>query len=148
MGMDLEPKNKLVEGEHFNVWSWRPLWDYVCQLIEAPKELHRSGHFNDGHLVDAKVCKRIHEALEVAIATGRAAQYIAERQAGLDALPDEVCWLCKGTGARTDMVVKDGCNSCQGKGRVRPDSTHSPLQVDWLKEFSAFCRDSGGFEIF
>ena len=28
----------------------------------------------------------------------------------------KVCSLCGGTGKRTDMEVKDGCNGCQGKG--------------------------------
>lgn len=28
----------------------------------------------------------------------------------------ETCPLCVGTGVRSDMVVKDGCNGCAGKG--------------------------------
>ncbi len=30
----------------------------------------------------------------------------------------ERCWLCQGTGKRTDMVVRDGCNHCKGKGEA------------------------------
>lgn len=29
------------------------------------------------------------------------------------------CWLCHGTGKRTDMEVLDGCNACQGTGVAR-----------------------------
>jgi DnaJ-class molecular chaperone len=148
MGMDLEPVNDLMDGAHFDVWSWRPLWDYVCALVEAPEEFSRSWHYNDGALVDAKVCKRIHEAIEVEIKTGRAQAYIDARQKALAALPDEVCWLCHGTGTRKDMAVKDGCNGCQGKGKVRPNETSYSMKVEWLKDFSVFCRDCGGFQVY
>ncbi len=33
-----------------------------------------------------------------------------------DPLHWETCWLCAGTGKRTDMVVSDGCNGCGGTG--------------------------------
>lgn len=29
----------------------------------------------------------------------------------------ETCWLCKGTGTRTDMTVANGCNGCDGTGK-------------------------------
>lgn len=34
----------------------------------------------------------------------------------LDSANRETCDLCGGTGKRTDMVVPDGCNGCQGSG--------------------------------
>ncbi len=54
---------------------------------------------------------------------------------GYDPMKDprnvEVCWLCKGTGTRTDMVVKDGCNGCQGTGK----------KVVWSTQFAEYPGD-------
>lgn len=33
----------------------------------------------------------------------------------------ETCYLCGGTGQRTDIVVEGGCNGCQGSGRALKD---------------------------
>lgn len=33
-----------------------------------------------------------------------------------DKANQEVCWLCRGTGKRPDMVVANGCNGCSGSG--------------------------------
>ena len=30
----------------------------------------------------------------------------------------KTCWLCGGTGKRTDMTVENGCNGCNGKGKA------------------------------
>ena len=36
----------------------------------------------------------------------------------------EVCWLCHGTGKRTDMVVFNGCNGCAGTGKKVKFTSH------------------------
>lgn len=48
-------------------------------------------------------------------------RYSGKFSAGYDPEKDpanqESCFLCGGTGRRSDMVVKDGCNGCGGTGR-------------------------------
>ena len=76
---------------------------------------------------------------------------IKERQAALDAEPDEDCEICNGTGKRKkppEVGAGDvKCNGCQGKGTRRPFSSNYPFHIDNLKEFAKFCEQSGGFEI-
>ncbi|KKM60872.1 hypothetical protein LCGC14_1537350 [marine sediment metagenome] len=58
--------------------------------------------------------------------------------AGYDSVKDpahlKTCWLCRGTGQRTDMVVKDGCNGCAGTGK----------KVDWPTQWPAHEGDVMG----
>ncbi len=39
------------------------------------------------------------------------------------------------------------CNSCQGKGKLRPFATHYGFDEETAQELCNFLKDSGGFEI-
>lgn len=40
------------------------------------------------------------------------------------------------------------CNACQGKKTVRPFDTYYNVDIDDIREFSAFLKDCGGFKIY
>jgi hypothetical protein len=151
MGMDVYGKNPKSDDNYFrnNCWWWRPLWDY-CK-IAAPhlinSEIHQAGMYNDGQGLEAHEAKELAVCLREAIASGATKEYETNYMSELNALPDKECWLCHGTGKRTDMVVQNGCNCCQGKGVVRPDACSYPFSVENVQEFAEFCEKSGGFEI-
>lgn len=149
MGMDVFGKNpRSVTGEYFrrNVWGWHPLWRYceehapVCASVAC-------GHSNDGDGLNDADSITLADILQARIDSGLCADDLFEYRDSLDAMPDEVCDLCGGTGKRSDMVVTNGCNKCLGKGSVRPMDTWYTLDMDDITEFIAFLRDCGGFEI-
>jgi hypothetical protein len=180
MGMDVYGKNPTSEtGKYFrnNVWWWRPLWDY-CVLIggaggpgkDGPinGDTARAGHFNDGRGLGKKGSLVLAELLQTEVDAGRTAEYAKKRDAELDALPDQDCKICGGTGSRSPAPVCGPgpvpCNGCvtwesdasgdptkakrkPGNGKVRPPEASYPFSVDNVREFIAFLRDSGGFEI-
>lgn len=158
MGFDLygrEPKTP--KGEYFrnNIWWWRPLWDYVCEqsdgvLSEADKN---KGSFNDGHAISAAKANKLAKLLNKQLESGEVLRYSKEYAAMLAAIPDEKCNWCDGTGDRKDLEPAEwkekcgGCNSCHGKGTVRPFITNYPFSEENVREFAEFCEASGGFEI-
>ena len=48
---------------------------------------------------------------------------------------------------RLAAILKGWCNYCQGKGSVRPWSTHYSFGLDHLQEFAEFLEHCGGFRI-
>lgn len=152
MGMDVYGKKPSSEcGRYFrnNVWWWHPLWDYVysqCGDIITEAEFE-AGHTNEGRLINAKKAKEIAARLNGLCKNGSVANYENAYRLELNALPDELCEHCHGTGTRTDMTVPNGCNGCNGKGKVRPWETNYPFSEENVAEFAKFCAKSGGFRI-
>ena len=152
MGFDvfgLNPKNE--KGKYFrnNVWWWRPLADFV---LAACKDCFKPGetehwHSNSGQRVSEETALKITERLKKLVLNGDVKRYEREYNRELKALPDERCKFCNGTGKRDDEYVKGKCNACQGKGKVRPFVTNYPFDERNVLEFIAFCKNSGGFEI-
>ena len=150
MGMDvygLAPAN--TRGEYFrnNVWWWRPLWDYVIESCDLDEDVELSGHFNDGVQIDELTARRIAKTLFSLLHDGTVANYQRKRDALLEALPDEECTHCNGTGVRDDSYVQGKCNGCNGTGKVRPFETWYSFSPENVSEFAHFCDKSGGFEI-
>lgn len=152
MGMDVygeKPSNP--KGEYFrnNCWWWRPLWNYVCDecpdvLTESDKQ---AGQFNDGHLIAAQSAERIAKRLRALCGSGQVLDVEREYKRRMEAMPDETCKYCYGTGTRSDMEVANGCNACRGKGTVRPHETFYPFEAENVLQFAEFCESSGGFKI-
>lgn len=150
MGMDVYGKAAASkEGEYFrnNAWWWRPLARYCVEI--APEITAACAHWqtNDGDGLDADAAVKLADALQAEIDAGRTAAREKEYMAALNALPDETCRYCQGTGTRKDMVVHGGCNACRGKGTVRPDAASYPFSAENVADFVRFLRASGGFEI-
>jgi hypothetical protein len=173
MGMDVygkEPQSK--EGEYFrnNIWYWRPLWGYCCEVADdiIGKELADVGFSNNGHGLDSEGAVMLAERLFQEIESGKTAEWKKDYDAQLAALPMEPCKYCEETGIRTDKVgVTHGmstrelsedmaiilgrthgtCNACNGVGKKPAFATSYPFEVENVLEFANFCKDSGGFQI-
>lgn len=156
MGMDVYGKAPASEaGKYFrnNVWWWRPLAE-LCQLL-APEVCAGCTHWqsNDGDGLDADGAAALAAVLDARLADGTVARLLAERDKRLADAPDECCDLCEGKGVRSDELAvqngwnKEPCNACNGKGAVRPFETWYPQDEDNVREFAAFLKACGGFEI-
>lgn len=171
MGMDVygqKPNTK--EGEYFrnNVWYWRPLWDYCCDI--APNLVGSvNGHMNDGDGLDEDDAIMLAEILDMEIATGRTEKYENAYNKRVSELPRHDCTYCDATGIRTDGIgtsmgmpdkeldesiaiitgrTHGWCNACRGEGVVDDFDSSYPFDVDNVKKFAKFCRHSGGFTIY
>jgi len=140
-----------TKGSYFrnNVWWWRPLWKYVCTTcgdILSDRDMER-GSYNDGHLIVSSKASKLSDRLQSLIDSGEVKKYADAYKKHLESLPKKKCWLCKGTGKRNDMEVKDGCNSCSGTGFTDDEDKSYPFNEENVQEFAWFCAASGGFEI-
>ena len=105
------------------------------------------GSFNQGHFINAEKATRLGERLMQCCVSGVADAYEKERQQKLDALPDEVCELCHGSGQRHDHYVDGTCNGCRVLGKVRARLRSFLFHAHNVRKFAEFCLASGGFEI-
>ena len=150
MGMDVYGVAPTSEvGEYFrnNVWSWRPLWDFVRESCDLDEDVELSGHFNDGMQIDEFTARRIAKTLFSLLNDGTVATYERAHDVLLKALPDEECKHCNGTGVRDDEYVQGKCNGCNGTGKVRPFETWYSFSEENVQKFAEFADHSGGFEI-
>ena len=159
MGMDVYGKKPTApEGEYFrnNVWSWRPLADYV--LSTAPRDLTDRcayWHSNDGAGLDAEDSVRLADILQAEIDAGRTATYERVYASNQERTPNVPCNICAGTGRRLpipergagDVATGIKCNGCGGEGTVRPYSTMYPFSEENIVNFVRFLRACGGFDI-
>lgn len=155
MGMDVYGKNPTNDaGKYFrnNVWSWRPLAYYCCEIAPEITSQCRHWQTNDGDGLGAVSSVALAAALLAEVESGRTKFYEVKRQHELDIMPDKICYLCEGTGKRQkppNIGAGDymPCNGCKATGKVRPDETHYPFSEANVKEFIQFLENCGGFEI-
>jgi hypothetical protein len=109
-------------GRYFrnNVWWWRPLWDYVCDACQdiLEEEDWNRGHYNDNHLIDEEKSIAIADILDRELENGDTDKY-------KELYDDQIKELSK----------KDKFESSY------------PFEIDNVKRFALFCRESGGFTI-
>ena len=150
MGFDLFGiRAKSERGEYFrnNVWWWRPLAKYVLSNVDIPDEEAQDWQYNNGSVVSEETALRIADTLENLIAQGHTQRYKEQYRKRLARLPLVECDICHGLGIRNDVFVQGTCNACAGKGKVQHSDTYYPFDVENVKEFAQFCRESGGFRI-
>ena len=173
MGMDVMGNNPTTkEGEYFrnNVWWWRPLWNYCCDVAETiiDDETAEYGHYNDGRGLDAEGATALGMLLLSEIQSGRTADFKAKYDEECASVPMEPCKQCNATGIRTDEVGIQGgwhdkelsteiaivvgrthgsCNGCAGYGKCSPWESRYPFAIENVEEFARFCMGSGGFSI-
>ena len=108
-------------GSYFrnNIWWWHPLWDFVCISCGdfMTEEDAEHGHHNSGHEIDEETAEQIVERLTFLLKVGGVKKYEEERQAHLEALPED------------DF------------------NRNYPFSVENVEEFVEFVKDSGGFQI-
>jgi hypothetical protein len=136
---------------HNNVWYWRPLWQYVCNMCEDILTIHDAerGMWNDSHLIPKTKAKKIAKRLEKSIKNGDLKEWEKERKKHLQELGMVECNICEGIGYRNldDSTVSTVCNACNGKKERPHFDTNYPWDRENLKDFIEFCKNSGGFEI-
>ena len=103
MGMDVcgrAPHTK--QGEYFrnNMWWWRPLADYICEIAPEITANCQHWHSNDGDGLNGHDSLRLAELLQKEIESGRTAAYARRRESKLEMAPNEPCLLCEATGTR------------------------------------------------
>lgn len=178
MGMDVYGKAPTAsEGEYFrrNAWGWRSLANLVCEIAPDIAAACKYWQSNDGDGLDAAASALLADALEVALADGSAARWIAAHDARAAAAPNRPCIHCGATGVRSDDIGKrmkqpervceattnlgagpvphpragqqGWCNGCDGRGWQEAWEKSYHVDADDVREFSAFLRASGGFEI-
>jgi len=163
MGMDVYGKS----GNYFraNIWVWHPLWTFVEDAHPELAAKVKHGHTNDGDGLKGKDSRCLAQLLRADVQSGMAEHYVSERDLALAKLPDDRCYLCMGTGVRTDAVgeqmgmhekqwhsnngeTRTGwCNGCEGKGKVRPFETSYYLTVADITRFADFLAECDGFKI-
>jgi hypothetical protein len=149
--------NKLEEfertnvGYYFrnNVWWWRPLWEYVCQVCPdvLSEEDREAGHSNSGYLYDASQAEQIAKILQRELILGKTLEYQKEYEAELEALPQVDCPHCEATGTRNDQYVQGTCNACHGTGKQDSYAKSYPFDIENVQEFQRFVEASGGFRV-
>ena len=150
MGFDLYGQRaKSKRGEYFrnNVWWWRPLAEYVLENVSIPEEEAKDWQYNNGTEVSEETALHIADTLDALIESRHTAQYERDYKRRLESLPPERCRVCHGTGKRNDKAVKGKCSACLGKGEVENFDMLYPFNVENVREFAQFCRESGGFRI-
>lgn len=170
MGMDVygeAPANETGEYFRANVWNWRPLATYCCEI--APEITSRCTYWqsNDGDGLDAESSAKLADALQVEIDSGRCALHAEAWAEGQELASDEKCSLCAGSGVRSDAIgIQMGqhtrlidepghrrngrrgwCNGCNGRGTVRPSATLYGFSAERVQNFVHFLRACGGFKI-
>jgi hypothetical protein len=110
MGMDISGKNPTGDaGVYFrnNVWWWRPLWDYCYEIASdlISKDLHHTGHCNDGTGLNDEDSKTLAKRLNEEIKSGKCLEYQKQYEQYVANIPDEECFICHGAGDRPGSVV-------------------------------------------
>ena len=149
---ELEKFEQDHPGYYFrnNVWFWRPLWHYVCEVV-APKILSEDdkthGSYNDGHRINAVKAIYIADKIKELDESGELDAYEEQFESSRKAIPKQTCQHCNGSGVRNDEHVQGKCNGCDGTGKADRIETAYPFEADNVRNFGDFCRHSGGFEV-
>ena len=109
------------DGAYFrnNVWFWRPLWNYVCQLCDefhTDQDMEKGG-WNDGHSISKTKARMIARRLRMALEEGHVELTEANWKKEQEELEDDD-W-----------------------------DRNYPFNADNVRAFERFCHKSGGFQI-
>jgi hypothetical protein len=143
MGFDIIGRN----GNDFrnNGYWWGPLADYCREVAPDITKHCKYWYSNDWDGLSAKYALALAERLDAELAAGRTDLYARahhfERR--------QQCPLCEGTGTK-QMRPGAGmseCIVCRGKGLTPDMDTYNPFTVKNVRDFVAFLRACGGFQI-
>lgn len=167
MGMDVYGKNPrgyiddeeddAKSGVYFraNIWWWGPLWGFIEDTYPEIARKVEYAYSNDGDGLGAKDSKHLSKMIKRDLDNGFVDKYIANYTAVREAIPDERCEYCDGSGKRDDEVgqslreldPKFTCNACEGKGSHRPLGASVCIDRKTIEEFAEFLENCGGFAI-
>ena len=164
MGFDLYGNSNNPKGEYFrnNVWWWRRLADYVCEYTGVIDEKDKKKwQYNDGHQVSKEEAEQIANQLEHLLSTGHTDKYAEQVKKEIE--------VAEATNARVQKLFEElekKVEEVTGKKELAPaeypkeykdewDRTYElrdsrenyPFNINNVKEFIQFCRNSNGFRI-
>lgn len=136
-----------------NVWWWRPLWNYVCEVCEGvmSEKNIEAGFSNSGYEISEATVSHMVEKLVVEIALDNHKKYEESYKKEIKNLPKEDCTVCDATGKRKNPPeIGAGdmkCNGCNGTGKRDPWAASYPFSAENVEEFINFLSESGGIQI-
>ena len=165
MGFDLYGNNKEnSKGEYFrnNVWWWRRLADYVCEHTKVIDEKDfEKWQYNDGHQVSKEEAEQIANQLEHLVSTGHAEKYAEQVKKEIEvaeATNEKVQKLFEQLEKKVEEVTgkkelapaeypKEFKDEWDKTYELRDSRANYPFNINNVKEFIQFCRNSNGFRI-
>ena len=165
MGFDisgLNPKNK--KGEYFrnNVWWWRPLAQYVLEETKVIDEKDKEHwHYNDCHEVSKEQAEQIAKQLDYLIKSGNCKEFALawelrrkklekhneQVEKELEKHCEEVKTRLNDIGLAPKDFPKEDHDKWEEIYKKKNTDSYYPFNVENVKEFSIFCKNSGGFTI-
>lgn len=145
MGMDVygsAPKSE--KGEYFrsSIWTWPTILDAIAETGVLPAELVEHMAYNDGAGPDAEQSIALADALDAKLASlSPGGTFISE--------DSEYAKIGTATVA-TEMLkilTDSGEYSSIKSGSSEDSSAQFAADVEFIREFSEFCRESGGFAV-
>ena len=152
-------------GHYFrnNVWWWRPLAQYVLQLMgnEFTEDEKASWHHNDGFEVSEEQARKIADRLEQELKTKRVktvenfykARMLRAEQHNkiVEQKHEELKKIVAEKTGKTNLVPRDYPEPFNSQWddiqkQFNYESSY-PFSEDNVIDFMRFCRESGGFQI-
>ena len=151
-------------GTYFrnNVWWWRPLADYVLRFTKViPEDQQEAWGYNDCTEISQQDAEMISQQLDHLIKTGHCKSYavqferirkkIEKQNDKIEKELDKFCKSVEKKLGKTNLAP----NEFPEADKKKWDSIYEkknfngnyPFSVDNVKEFSEFCKNSGGFTI-
>lgn len=137
-----------------NVWWWRPLWQYTCDLMDTEfnDEDIAGGSVNAGYAITEDKALVLSARLQTAIESNAHHMYERDYKIMQDNLPQVECDICEGVGMRQyerdeNITELAPCNACQGTKLKDDFRTMYPFSAETVEEFAEFVKNSGGFEV-
>ena len=145
-----------------NVWWWRPLAEYVLKYTKViPEHEHESWHYNDCYEVSKQYAEMISKQLNHLIKSGHTKQFEKDYEKTRkkaekhnEKVEKELETFSQNVKKkmRNDMLVP---NEFPKEDKKKWDKIYNkknfngnyPFSVENVKEFSEFCKNSGGFTI-
>ena len=166
MGFDLYGNGKNPKGEYFrnNVWWWRRLAEYVCKNTKVVDEKDfEKWQYNDGHKVSKEEAEQIANQLEHLISTGHVQKYqeqVAKEIKEAEQTNEKVeklfeqlkAKVAEATGKDADKIApaeypEELKKEWDKIWELRDSTANYPFNINNVKEFIQFCRNSEGFRI-
>jgi hypothetical protein len=151
-------------GTYFrnNVWWWRPLADYVLRFTKViPENEHEHWGYNDCYEVSQENAEMIGQQLDHLIKSGHCKAYadkfekqrlkIEKQNDKIEKQLDKFCKSVEKKLGKTNLAPNEFPDQYKRKWDQLYDKKNFngnyPFSVDNVKEFSEFCKNSGGFTI-
>ena len=123
---ELEEYLEVNTGMYFrnNVWWWRPLWNYTCMICEdiMTADDMGGGNFNDGYTIKKTKALKMGRLLDKSIKSGEAQDY-------------------------SEKIKKDNHKRSKSDNKDTRFLSNYPFEVDNVKRFARFLKQSGGIVI-